>query len=314
MKRTLVLGTIVMTAVIAGAVSAQQAAPAGQAPAGAPAQPAGRGPGFPPVGAAEKVAENLYMIPGQGGNTAVWVTANGVLLVDTKLANNGQAILDQVKKVTDKPITHIINTHSHGDHNGSNDFFPATVEIVAHENGIPRVREQFKAAPHGIPDRGYDDKMSLFRGDERVDLYHFGSAHTDNDTFVVFRSARVMHTGDTFASKAPPFIDRNSGGSGIAYPDTLAKAAREVKDVDRVIPGHSAVTTWKDFVDWGEYNRRFLIFARESMKSGKPAEQAAKEFPATLPEKYKGYGAVSGGRGGPAGNFSVIYEELKTVK
>lgn len=309
MKRTLVLGTIVMAAVIVAAVSAQQ--PATPAP-----QPAGRGggPNFGAVGAAEKVADNLYMIPGQGGNTAVWVTANGVLLVDTKLANNGQAILDQVKKVTDKPITHIINTHSHGDHNGSNDFFPSTVEIVAHENGIPRVREQFKAAPHGIPDRGYDDKMSLFRGDERVDLYYFGKAHTDNDTFVVFRNARVMHTGDTFAGKAPPFIDRASGGSGIAYPDTLAKAVREVKDVERVIPGHSAVMTWKDFVDWGEYNRRFLIFARESMKAGKPAEQAAKEFPATLPEKYKGYGAVAGGRGGPAGNFAVLYEELKTAK
>ena len=298
MKRAGILGTIVIGGIIAAVAGARAQQP----------------PQMAPVGKIQKVKDNLYTIYGQGGNSTVFVTANGVVLVDTKLANNGQAILDQVKKVTDKPITHIINTHSHGDHNGSNDFFPATVEIVAHENGIPRVREQFKAAPHGIPDRGYDDKMSLFRGDERVDLYHFGSAHTDNDTFVVFRNARVMHTGDTFAGKAPPFIDRNSGGSGVAYPDTLAKAAREVKDVERVIPGHSAVTTWQDFVDWGEYNRRFLIFARESMKAGKPAEQAAKEFPATLPEKYKGYGPVSGGRGGPSGNFAVLYEELKTAK
>lgn len=297
MKRILVLGTIVLAAVLAAAVSAQQT----PAPAG--------GFNFPPVTAAEKVADNLYMIPGQGGNTAVWITNSGVLLVDTKLVNNGQAILDEVKKVTDKPITHIINTHSHPDHNGSNAFFPPAVEIVAQQNGIPRVQEQFADSKQGIPDRGYTDKMSLFSGRERVDLYHFGAAHTDNDTFVVFTNARVMHTGDTFASKAPPFIDRNSGGSGIAFPDTLAKAAREIKNVDRVIPGHSAVLPWQDFVDWGEYNRRFLDHARASMKAGKSAEEAAKDF---MPgEKFTGYGPVSGGRGGAAGNFGVIYEELK---
>jgi cyclase len=308
MKRILVLGTIVLAAVLAAAVSAQQTpAPA----AGGQAPPAGRGGfNFPPVTAAEKVADNLYMIPGQGGNTAVWITANGVLLVDTKLVNNGQAILDEVKKVTDKPITHIINTHSHPDHNGSNAFFPPAVEIVAQQKGIPRVQEQFADNKQGIPDRGYTDKMSLFSGRERVDLFHFGAAHTDNDTFVVFTNARVMHSGDTFASKAPPFIDRNSGGSGIAFPETLAKAAREIKNVDRVIPGHSAVMPWQDFVDWGEYNQKFLDHARASMKAGKSAEEAAKDF---MPgEKFKGYGPVSGGRGGAAGNFGVIYEELKT--
>ena len=82
------------------------------------------------------MTDRLYMIPGAGGNTAVFLTASGVVIVDTKLANNGQAILDQVKAVSDKPITHIINTHTHGDHTGSNMFFPASVEIVTHENTI----------------------------------------------------------------------------------------------------------------------------------------------------------------------------------
>ena len=117
MKRLFVLGAIVLAGGVGTAIlQAQQAA----APQGR-----GGGPAFPPVSAAEKVADNLYMVPGQGGNTAVWVMANGVLLVDTKLANNGQAILDEVKKVTDKPITYIVNTHTHGDHTGSNQFFPA---------------------------------------------------------------------------------------------------------------------------------------------------------------------------------------------
>src|SRR4029077_3911265 len=117
MERVTALGTIVSVGVaamaLAAGLSAQQPAAQGGREGG---QGGGRGPGFPPVSAAEKVANNLYMIPGQGGNTAAFVTANGVVIVDTKLANNGQAILDEVKKVTDKSVTHIINTHTHGDH------------------------------------------------------------------------------------------------------------------------------------------------------------------------------------------------------
>lgn len=311
MKRILVLGTIVMAAVLAAAVSAQQAA--APAPAAGGQGRAGGPPGFPPVGAAEKVADNLYMVPGQGGNTAVLVAANGVVLVDTKLANNGQAILDQVRKVTDKPVTHIINTHTHGDHTGSNQFFPATVEIVAHENtaGLMKKMPVFQDAAnaHGLPDRTYTERLTVLGGADAIDLYFFGAAHTSGDSFVVFRNARVMHAGDAFAGKAPPFIDRGSGGSGVAYPDTLAKAAGGIKGVERVIPGHAAVMTWQDFVDWGEYNRLFLAHARQSMKAGKTAEQAAAEFAPGA--RFAGYGPVAGGRGGAAGNFGVLYAELE---
>ena len=114
---------------VLGVVTAAGAAAIVAAPFAAQQQPAG-----PNVAQIEKVKDNLYMITGGGGNTAAFITANGVVLVDTKLANWGQAILDKVKTVTDKPVTHIINTHTHGDHVGSNEFFPASVEIVAQEN------------------------------------------------------------------------------------------------------------------------------------------------------------------------------------
>src|SRR6185295_6921768 len=91
----------------------------------------------------EKVKDNLYMITGSdptdrnafaGGNTGVFITAAGVVVVDTKLAGWGQVLLDKIKTVTDKPVVRIINTHTHGDHTGSNPMFPATVDIVAQEN------------------------------------------------------------------------------------------------------------------------------------------------------------------------------------
>jgi cyclase len=308
MKRLFVLGAIVLAGGVGTAIlQAQQAA--------APPQGRGGGPAFGAVTAAEKVADNLYMVPGQGGNTAVWVMANGVLLVDTKLANNGQAILDEVKKVTDKPITTIVNTHTHGDHTGSNQFFPADVQIVVQENTAANMAKMdvFKEAAnkHGLADRTYKDKMSLFRGKEEVELHHFGAAHTNGDTFVVFKSARVMHTGDAFANKGAPFIDRGNGGSGVAYPATLKKAAREIKDVDKVIPGHSPVLNWDDFVAGGDYNQAMLDHARAALKANKTPEQALKEFVLSDSLKAKGFAQPAAGRGGAGGNFATIMDELQ---
>jgi glyoxylase-like metal-dependent hydrolase (beta-lactamase superfamily II) len=317
MKRLYVLGIIVLAGVLAAAKAELGAqAPAGQAP-GAPGQGrggGGRGGGGGGVGMIQKINDTLYWIPGAGGNTAVFITAKGVVLVDTKNPNNGEGILAQVKSVTDKPVTHIINTHTHGDHNGSNVYFPATVEIVTHEATAANMMKMKNFAEdstkHGLPDRTYKDRMELLSGNDAIDLYYFGPAHTNGDTLVVFRNARVMHAGDMFANQAQPLIDRNNGGSGIEYGETIGKAAKGIKNVQTVITGHNTMTTltWQDFVDYGEFNRLYLQHARESLKAGKTAEQAAMDL--KLPEKFKNY-QLAGGRGGPGGNFNIIFEELK---
>ena len=241
MRRTYVLGMIVVAGVVAAAAAnlgaQQQPAAGGQAGRG--------GGGGPALGKIEKVADNLYFIFGAGGNTAVYIAEKGVVLVDTKNPDNGQGILDQVKSVTDKPITHIINTHTHGDHNGSNVFFPASVEIVSQENTAANMQKMaaFQEAlnRHGLPDRTFKDKMTVLSGKDAIDLYYFGPAHTNGDAFVVFRNARVVHAGDAFANKGQPLIDRNNGGSGIAYPETIAKAAKGIGKVDIVINGHDHI-------------------------------------------------------------------------
>ena len=261
----------------------------------------------PNVAGIEKVKDNLYMVTGGGGNTAVFVTASGVVLVDTKLANWGQAIMDKVKTVTDKPVTHIINTHTHGDHVGSNEFFPASVEIVAHANVALSMAKmpafQDPAKKYAMPDKTYTDTITVLGGKDAIDLYYFGAAHTNGDSFVVFRNLRVMHAGDAFASKGLPLLDVNNGGSGVAYPDTLAKAAAGIKNVDVVIPGHSAVSTWKDFVDYGEFNRAVLTAVQAARKAGKTSEQAAAEL--TVPEKFKDYVMTRA-----KDNVATIYKQL----
>src|SRR4029453_12291128 len=128
-------------------------------------------------------------------NTGVFITESGVTVVDTKLAGYGPDIIDRIKKVTDKPITTIINTHTHGDHTGSNDGFPTTVEIIAHENTKANMMKMdaFKGdKAQFLPKRTYKDKLTLGTGTDRVELYYFGPGHTNGDTFVVYPALRVL--------------------------------------------------------------------------------------------------------------------------
>jgi glyoxylase-like metal-dependent hydrolase (beta-lactamase superfamily II) len=288
MSRTVVLVALVAAGVSVAALAAQQQQ---QAELGI-----------------EKVKDNLYMVTGNGGNVAVFVHNKGVAIVDTKLSNNGQKILDKVKSVTNRPITHIINTHTHGDHVGSNEFFPATVEIVTHENtaGYMAKMKNF-ATPetkHGMPDRTFKDKLTVLTGRDAIDLYYFGPAHTGGDAFIVFRDLRVMHAGDAFSGPNTPIMDVNNGGSGLSYPETLAKAARGIKNVDTVIPGHAAVTNWQGFLDYGEFMKSWVTSVAAAAKAGKTPEQAISDFKPA--DKFASYNM-----GRAKANVDVIYKEVQ---
>ena len=253
----------------------------------------------------EKVRDNLFVITGGGGNTAAFVTEKGVVLVDTKLANWGERIMEKVKSVTDKPVTTIINTHTHGDHVGSNEYFEPSVEIVAHDNTKTNMTKMdaVKDKPHAMPDRTFKDKLSLMSGKDRIDLYYFGRGHTNGDAWVVFPELRVVHAGDLFPRKGTPLIDVNNGGSGVEYPATLEKALKGIRNVETVIPGHSAVTDWAALTEFTEFNRAFLAYVQGAVKGGKTAEQAVAEI--KLPEKFSAYQMQ-----GAKDNVTKIYAEL----
>jgi glyoxylase-like metal-dependent hydrolase (beta-lactamase superfamily II) len=279
MKRATVLGALLVAGVLSAAIAAQQQQPR------------------PPLPDLTKVKDNLYVItssaPGPeftGGNTGVFVTDAGVIVVDTKLSGYGPTILEKIKKVTDKPVTMIINTHTHGDHTGSNEGFPLTVDIVAHENTKANMvkMDAFKGdKAQFLPKRTYKDKMSLGSGKSRVDLYYFGAGHTNGDTWVVYPSLRVLQTGDMFAWRDAPTIDRNNGGSGVDYPKTLSKAFAAIKDVDVVIPGHSPVSTPKDLQEYQRFMTDWIAAVQSAAAAGKSVDDAAASI--DLTSKYPGY-------------------------
>src|SRR6185436_11210684 len=159
---------------------------------------------------------------------------------------------------TDKPVMMIINTHTHGDHVGSNSAFTGNVEFVAQENCKASMEKmapfQTEEGKKFLPGKTYKDKLSLLKGNDKIDLYYFWRGHTGGDTFVVFPALKVMHAGDMFAfTNGLPIIDINNGGSGLDYPKTLMKAASGIKGVESVIPGHSAVADFAAFKGYGEF-------------------------------------------------------------
>ena len=247
----------------------------------------------------QKVSDNYYVLtsstPGNdatfsGGNVGVFITNGGVILVDTKLAGWGQTFLDRVKSITTKPVTTIINTHTHGDHTGNDDKFGTSVDIIAQENTKTNMAKMdaFKGDKAVfLPKRTFKDKMSIGGGAERIDLYYFGAGHTNGDAFVYFPALRVLQTGDIFAWKDGPRIDRANGGSGVQWPQTLAKALATVKNVDTVVPGHSPLMKLQDLQEYQRYTADLLTAVQAARKAGKSVDDAAASI--NLTDKYKGY-------------------------
>jgi len=274
MRRISVLSALIIIGGLSLVLGAFQAPPAGPTPAALAATKI------------EKVKDNLYIITGSapaprdafsGGNTAVFITDTGVVVVDTKLAGWGQVILDRIKTVTNKPVTMIINTHTHGDHTGSNEFFGTNVETVVQENTKANMEKMdaFKGdKAKFLPKKTYKDKTTVLSGKDAIDLYHFGPGHTNGDTFVVFRELRTMHAGDMFPWKDAPFIDRSNGGSGVEWPKSIDKVLKNVKNVETVIGGHQPVATWKDLQTFQQYTADLLAQCEAALKAGKSVDDA----------------------------------------
>ena len=201
----------------------------------------------------EQVKDGLYVIPGfdgslSGGNVAVRVTDNGVIIVDDKFVYSHEFITAQVRSVTNQPIKYVLNTHHHSDHAGSNADFMADAEVIAHKNARANiVRNNQPGAPRII----FADETAVYLGGAEARAIHFGRGHTNGDAIIYFPDLRTVHTGDLFifgdrldGSTLAPFWDFGNGGSAAEWPATLNGLLELV--FDTVIPGHGPVLTKDD--------------------------------------------------------------------
>ena len=271
-------------------------------------------PEEPKVVTVEKVKDNLFVLRGGGGNTAVLVMANGVAVVDAKNPGWGQPILAKIKELTPKPVSLLINTHTHGDHVSGNVEFPASVDVVVQENTKTNMEQMPIFKEHnnaGMAKRTFKDKMTIGQGADQIDLYYFGRGHTNGDAWIVFPAHRIVHSGDIFSGKNVPLIDTANGGSMVQIAETLKKAHEGIKNVDQIINGHTpAQTTWADLKEYYEFNQDLVAWMRAGLKAGKTPEQLAGEW--KVPEKYQGYSpTVSALMGGMAGRIQALQKEIQ---
>jgi cyclase len=306
MRRGIALGVLLGLGTLSLAVAAAE-------------QPAGDAPKVVDV---EKLKENLYVLRGNGGggNTAVFITGSGVVVVDTKNPGWGQPLLAKIKELTDKPVTTIINTHSHHDHVSGNVEFPASVDIIGHDNTKPNMEQmrtytgQTQPPPNvfkdqggrGITKRTFKDRMTLGSGADQIELYYFGRGHTNGDAFVVFPSARTVHAGDVFSGKNIPYLDAATGGSGVQIADTLQKAHDTLGNVDTIITGHSTQMTRADLREYIAFNRDFVTDVKAAKQVGKTVDDIVATW--KVPAKYAGYATPAPNR--LKGNVQVVFDEL----
>jgi glyoxylase-like metal-dependent hydrolase (beta-lactamase superfamily II) len=256
-------------------------------------QPAA-GQAAPRVVEVDKLKDNLFVVKGGGGNSSVFITANGVVVVDTKNPGWGQPLLDAIGKLTTKPVTMIINTHTHGDHVSGNVEFAATVDVVTHENtaaNMKAMRPNSSAAPtptppsnifsdnggKGLAKRTFKDTMTIGSGNDRIELHYFGQAHTNGDAVVYFPALRVAHLADVFPNTELPIMDANNGGTAVGYADTLTRllAFTETR-ADVLVNGHrNTPSTNADLRAFTEFVRGYVRDVQAAKKAGKTVGEVA---------------------------------------
>jgi cyclase len=249
-----------------------------------------------------RLTDDVYVIEGAGGNVAVFVWDDGVLLIDDKLAPVSPQVKSAIAAITPKPIRFIVNTHWHRDHSGGNEALAAEgAVIVAHENVRRRMsvdtfievfnRKVPASPPKALPIVTFTRDVTFHLGADEISVIHPDPAHTDGDSFIRFRHANTVHLGDCYLNGSYPVIDFSSGGT---FPGTIAAADTALRMVDartRIIPGHGAVTTEQDLRQW----RDMLVTINERVKKAVAAglsleqikaQKPTQEWDAKLPESF----------------------------
>jgi glyoxylase-like metal-dependent hydrolase (beta-lactamase superfamily II) len=239
-------------------------------------------------------AGNVHMLVGEGGNIAVSVGPDGVLVVDDQFAPLAQKINAAIDKLSKGKIQYIVNTHWHFDHTGGNPIFGKEGRIVAHDMVRTRLAQDekilgmdIKATPkEGLPVITYDNSMSIFFNGEEIRLTHLPAGHTDGDTTVYFTGSNVLHMGDQLVIDSFPFIDLEHGGTVEGYIRNQDQVLKTLPQGVKIIPGHGPMGTREDMERANAMLKETSALVRARKEAGKTLEQAQAEG---LPEKYKSW-------------------------
>lgn len=223
-----------------------------------------------------KLTDDLYEIEGDGGNVAVYITNEGVIVVDDKFEYDFNDIMAKIKSVTAQPVKYVLNTHHHGDHTGSNAQFPASTEIISTANAR---KNMIEGKQPGAPRVVFTDETDVYLGGKQVQMRYFGRGHTNGDAVVYFPALRILHTGDLMAGSSP-LIDYSGGGSLKEWAATLDGAMK--LDFDTVIPGHGPVAKKADMLAYRNNVEKLRQEVTGLLRQNKSRDEIAK----VMQDKY----------------------------
>ncbi len=236
-----------------------------------------------------KLTNKVYMLTGEGGNIAVFIGDDGVFVIDDQYAHLSDKIQGAIKKLSDKSIIFLVNTHHHGDHTGGNENMTNLgATIIAHDNVRKRLSNQTDSEGNTLPIKAlpvitFNDKLSLHINGEQVLVFHVDNAHTDGDALLYFTESNVLHTGDNYFNGLYPYIDLNSGGSVNGYIDAVKRALIVIDDETKIIPGHGKQSNKKEYLTFLNMLESLKATILEEIEKGKTEEQVASNKDLTKP-------------------------------
>ena len=236
-----------------------------------------------------KVAGNIYMLEGAGGNIAASVGEDGIVIVDDQYAPLAEKIQAALKGlgITDKPVRFVINTHYHGDHTGGNvPFANAGSTVIAQDNVRKRLetggtagnggslKMDVKPSPKAaLPIITFEHDVTVHLNGEDIRVLYFPAGHTDGDSIIFFPKSNVVHMGDDFVTYGFPFIDVEAGGSINGMIDGVEKVIAQVPADVKIIPGHGPVSNLDDVRAYLKMLKEARDVVQKALKDGKTLDQ-----------------------------------------